>query len=50
MNRPPQIWKEAEQYTPLLPDGKIIPLNPRESEKLFLDRYYELCGLKQKTF
>jgi uncharacterized protein len=37
MGKPPETWKEFECYHRLLPEQKIIPLGPQESEMLFLE-------------
>ena len=42
MGKPPRIWNEAEKYLPLIPEQRVIPVGPRESEILFLERYKEL--------
>lgn len=42
MGKPPETWKGLENYIHLLPEQKIIPLSPRESERLFLERYRKL--------
>ena len=42
MREPPKTWKGAEEYSSMLPEQRIIPLGPKESEKLFLERYRQL--------
>jgi len=42
MGKPPKIWKEAEEYLPLIPEQRIMPLNPGECERLFLERHAKL--------
>ena len=44
MSPPPEEWKDARKYTHLLPPERIIPLGPKESEILFLERYQELTN------
>jgi uncharacterized protein len=46
MHEPPQRWKEYEKYSHLVPEETIIPLSPRESERLFLERYEEITESK----
>lgn len=42
MGEPPKSWNELEEYSYLLPEQRIIPIGPQESERLFLDRYDNL--------
>lgn len=44
MGEPPEQWKEVESYLTLLPEQKIIPIGPRESEIFFLERCEELMS------
>lgn len=47
MGKPPEIWKDAAQYFPLLPEQKIVALGPEEGERLFLERYEQLYYIIQ---
>ena len=42
MGEPPKKWSGVEDYLSLLSELNIIPLGPKESEMLFLQRYSEL--------
>jgi len=39
MYEPPAVWRESEKYIPFLLRERIIALEPKESERLFLERY-----------
>lgn len=42
MGEPPEVWREAEQYSSLVLQQKILPLDPKASKLLFFSRYREL--------
>ena len=39
MAEPPEEWQEYNEYIYLLLESRIIPLNSKDSERLFLERY-----------